>query len=133
MPNSKKIAVASEGILLFDSLIGMGLAAHVLRLAAWTTAPPSQPSTINRKTTIDPPVPRAGQETQMPREKPSRSVTLDEIQHHHPTQNEPNLFDMPAVIESQTTAMTVEEVARLFKKSAETSGSRSCYSNSRGL
>ena len=134
MPSSKKIAVASEGILLFESLIGMGLAAHVLRLAAWTTAPPSQPSTINRKTTIDPPIPRgAGQEAQMSRKKPSRSVTLDEVQHHHPAQNEPNLFDTHAVIESQTTAMTVEEVARLFKKSAETSGTRSCCSDSRGL
>ena len=56
----------------------------------------------------------------MPRKKPSRSVTLDDVQHHQPAQNEPNVFDMLAVIESQKTAMTVEEVARLFKKSAET-------------
>jgi hypothetical protein len=132
MPNSKKIAVASEGILLFESLIVWD---WLPTFYAWQPGPrpPSQPSTINRKTTIDPPVPRAGQETQMPRKKPSRSVTLDEIQHHHPAQNEQNLFYMPAVIESHTTALTVEEVARLFKKSAETSGSRSCCSNSRGL
>jgi hypothetical protein len=60
MPNSKKIAVASEGILLFDSLIGMGLAAHVLRLAAWTTAPPRSPQqSTGRRQSIRPFLERA--------------------------------------------------------------------------
>jgi excisionase family DNA binding protein len=54
------------------------------------------------------------------RKKTVQSVRSAESVRSHDPLDDPKQFDLLAAIESHTTAMTIEEVAHLFKKSSET-------------